>query len=271
MINIVTAFPGEARPLIACLGLTDKDTRGPCTLYRNENRRLVISGAGKTRAAAATAWLQETGPASGNAAWLNIGIAGHACRPVGEGALAHRITDRTTGQSWYPPQAHGLTLSTDNLVTVDLAETGYPEVALYDMEATGFYPMACRTSTAELVQCYKVVSDNRDNPVTGVSPRQGEALITDRLVDITKLVTALEALSDALDARAIPNERLGMFTDHWRFTVSQRHQLEKLLSRWDALLPDQPVWCSELQTHQQASKVLNWLEQRINAVPVRLG
>ena len=58
MINIVMAFPGEARPLIDCLGLTDRDAQGPYTQYRNENLRLVISGAGKIHSAAATAWLQ---------------------------------------------------------------------------------------------------------------------------------------------------------------------------------------------------------------------
>lgn len=271
MINIVTAFPGEARPLIDCLRLTDKDARGPYTLYRNENRRLVISGAGKIQAAAAIAWLQETGPDSHNVAWLNVGIAGHANRTIGEGALAHRITDHATGQRWYPPQVHGLQLSTDSLVTVEQPETGYPEAALYDMEAAGFYPAACRSSTAELVQCYKVVSDNRDNPVAGMMPKQGEALITGKLANITGLVAALETLSDALDARTMPDESLGMFRDRWRFTVSQQHQLRKLLARWNALLPDQPVWCDELQTRQQASHVLHWLEQRINAVPVRLG
>jgi len=271
MINIVTAFPGEARPLIDSLGLTDRDTRGPCTHYRNSKCRLVISGAGKTRVAAATAWLQETGPASRTTAWLNIGLAGHANRPVGEGVLAHRITDHGTGQRWYPPQVHGLRLSTDNLVTVDRPETGYPEAALYDMEAAGFYPVACRTTTAELVQCYKVVSDNRDNPVADVTPKQGEALIAGRLADITGLIAALEVLSEALNTRAIPDADLGMFRDRWHFTVSQQHQLGKLLARWGALLPGQPVWCDELQAQQQAGQVLNWLEQHINAVPVRLG
>lgn len=271
MINIVTAFPGEARPLIDCLVLTDRDSRGPGTLYRNGKCRLVISGAGKIQAAAATAWLQETGPVNGNAAWLNIGIAGHASRPVGDAALAHRITDHGTGQSWYPPQVHGLSLATDNLVTVDTPETGYPENVLYDMEAAGFYPVACRSTTAELVHCYKVVSDNRDNPVAGVTPAQGEALITDRLADITRLVTVLDELSDAVIDRRVPENSIAQFTNRWRFTVSQRHQLEKLLARWDALLPEQPPWCGELQTRQQASQVLQWLEQRINAVPVRLG
>lgn len=270
MINIVTAFPGEARPLIAHLGVSDRYEEGPYTLYRNENRRLLITGGGKAQATAATGWLRDTDPASANAAWLNIGIAGHACRSIGEGVLAHHITDRGTGQNWYPPQVHGLTEPSDRLITVDQPETAYPEVALYDMEAAAFYPVACRTSTAELVQCYKVVSDNRDTPIAAITPKLGEALITDRLADITRVVTTLEALSEALNARTIADERLGVFMDRWHFTVSQGHQLEKLLRRWDALLPDQPVWCKELRTRQEASKVLHWLEQRINAVPVRL-
>jgi hypothetical protein len=270
MINIVTAFPGEARPLIDHLGLTDRDRRGPVTVYRNTTHRLVISGAGKPRAAAATAWLQATDPVK-NAAWLNIGIAGHASRPVGAGVLAHRITDHGTGSSWYPPQVHGLTLETDNLITVDKPETGYPEPALYDMEAAGFYPVACRSASAELVQCYKVISDNRDNPVAGITPASGAALIADRLADITALVTALDELSATVIARQVPGDRLVQFTSHWHFTVSQQHQLEKLLARWAALLPKKPPWCDELRARKQASQVLHWLEQRLNTVPVRLG
>ncbi len=270
MINIVTAFPGEARPLIDHLGLTDRDSRGPVSLYRNATHRLVISGAGKTRAAAATAWLQAIDTVK-NAAWLNIGIAGHASRPVGAGVLAHRITDHGTGKSWYPPQVHGLTLATDNLITVDKPETAYPEHALYDMEAAGFYPVACRSTSAELVQCYKIVSDNRDSSVAGITPKSGAALIADRLADITTLVTALDELSDSVIARQVPGNTLAQFTGHWRFTVAQQHQLEKLLARWAALLPKQPPWCDELQARQQASQVLHWLEQHLNSVPVRLG
>lgn len=269
MINIVTAFPGEARPLIEPLGLTDRAARGGYTLYHNDHRRLLISGAGKVQAAAAVGWLRGADPAR-HQAWLNIGIAGHGNGHIGAGLLAHRITDMATGKNWYPPQVHGLSLPTDNLLSVDRPETGYPVNCLYDMEAAGFYPVACRTTTTELVQCYKVISDNRDNPVAGVTQEQGEALIADRLTDICRLVTALERLSDRVTSRQIAGNSLARFTNHWHFTVSQRHQLERLLVRWDARLPDQPVWCDELQTRQQASQVLHWLEHRLDTEPVRL-
>jgi len=272
MITIVTAFAGEARPLIAALGLSRRTTRETCTLYSGGRRRLLITGPGKARVAHAIAALQATEPAiRDGGAWLNIGIAGHPSLEIGTGALAHRITDRETGKSRFPPQVHGLALATENLVTVDRPEPDYPEPALYDMEASGFHAAACRGTTAELVQCYKVVSDNREHALAQVTPRHGETLIADRLDEIDALVTTLETLADRRRGRSIPEQQLGRFTRHWHFTVTQRHQLGRLLARWNALLPEQPVWCAELERLAGSRQVLGWIEQRLDDVPVRLG
>ena len=56
------------------------------------------------------------------------------------------------GQTWYPSQIIRGSLERSPLITVETVERVYAEDAAYDMEATGFYPIAWHASTAELVQ-----------------------------------------------------------------------------------------------------------------------
>jgi nucleoside phosphorylase len=196
MINIVVALPAEARPLLDHFRLLDKQHNTAFPIYRNPDMALIVSGPGKVAAAAATALLAGTGTSHTRAAWLNIGIAGHAHHAIGSGYLAHRITDRATGTNWYPPQIHDLPMPTENLCTVDRPEDDYPAVVLYEMEASGFFPVASRFSSSELVQCFKVISDNRTQATTAVTAKLCTQLITGRLADIEQLVNALSGMAD---------------------------------------------------------------------------
>ncbi len=83
MINLVVALPAEARPLIEFFRLKEKTTIGTFRMYRQEDMSLVISGPGKIAAAAATALLAGSNTTGKQAAWLNIGIAGHATYAIG--------------------------------------------------------------------------------------------------------------------------------------------------------------------------------------------
>jgi nucleoside phosphorylase len=195
MLNIVVALPAEARPLLEHFRLRDKQHNTAFPLYRNADMALIVSGPGKVAAAAATALLAETGTTRSTTAWLNIGIAGHAHHAIGSGFIAHRITDSATGKNWYPPQIHDLSMPTENLYTVDRPEDDYPTAALYEMEASGFFPVACRFSSSELVQCFKVVSDNRTQATTAVTAKVCAQLITEKLTDIEQLVNTLSGMA----------------------------------------------------------------------------
>ena len=68
MLNFVVALPCEARPIISHFGLQALDSPAGFRLYNRERMRLIVSGAGKIPAAAATAYAGATlGP--GPAAW----------------------------------------------------------------------------------------------------------------------------------------------------------------------------------------------------------
>jgi nucleoside phosphorylase len=270
MLYLIVALPAEARPLAGHYKLRDKSASGPFSVFRNDTMALAVSGIGKLAAAAATAYLHGRLHRDGPAAWLNIGIAGHASRTLGDGVIAHRITDHASGQNWYPPQVLGLGIVTDNLLTVDSPQLDYRDGLMYDMEASGFYQTACRCTTAELVQCFKVISDNRDQPATAVTANDCADLISSCLDRIDRVVDMLQSCAQQLAAAHAPSPELEQLTRHWHFTASQTHRLTELVRRWKTLAPDQPVWCSELKAQQRAGEVLLWMEQRLHTLPVKL-
>jgi adenosylhomocysteine nucleosidase len=191
MINLVVALKAEARPLIRHYELHDKHADTTFPVYLGTDMALVVSGPGKAAAAAATAWLQGLTQGNKGNVWLNIGIAGHATCAVGDGRIANRVTEHATSRSWYPPQVHDLDIETGRLLTVDSPENDYSVDTLYDMEAAGFYPAACRFSSSELVQCFKVVSDNRQHANTKITAKYCEQLVASQLKTINSLVETL--------------------------------------------------------------------------------
>lgn len=277
MLNLVVALKAEAAPLIEHYGLRARTPKGLFAIYENDNTALTISGVGKTAAAAAVAYLHAVTGERQHAAWLNIGIAGHRDHPLGTLLLAHKITDAYANRHWYPPQVLSsqimpAKLTSCELICVDAPEAGYTGTALYDMETAGFYAAACRCSTAELVQCLKIVSDNAQAPANTpgnpLKARDVEALVTAQLPAIAQYATALETLGQQLKEWQLPPDELTPYLQHWRFTVTQQHQLKTLLQRQRALQPQQPLWQEEYRQLPTGKQVLAAIQQHVDSLPV---
>ena len=93
-MRLVTALTPEAAPLIEHYRLEKVNSSSMFPLYRNDNIYLVVSGIGKTLAAAATAYLHAMSGELPNQLFLNIGIAGHRRAITGAPRVASRITDK---------------------------------------------------------------------------------------------------------------------------------------------------------------------------------
>jgi len=270
MINLVVALPAEGRPLIERYRLSEKTTLGTFRVYQHADMALIISGPGKIASAAATALLASRNTTGKQAAWLNIGIAGHATHGTGQSLLAHRITDHATGKSWYPPQLFDLPTTTSSLLTVDVPENSYRQDVAYDMEASGYISVASRFSSMELVQCFKVVSDNREQSTATITAASCAQLVTRQLDEIDQLVSALVSLAQEYNSWRAAHTGLEQLATQWHFTVSQQHQLAELARRWKVLIPDQPLWLSELGKKKNAAAVLQSLQQHLDALPPSL-
>jgi hypothetical protein len=134
------------------------------------------------------------------------------------------------------------------------------------MEASGYYAVAGRFSTAELVQCFKVVSDNREQSTATVTAERCAQLLTGKLHEIDQLLGALAALAQDGNSWHAAPAGLERLSDQWHFTVSQQHQLAELARRWKVLMPDQPLWLGELDSKKNAAGVLHCLQQHLDSL-----
>ena len=220
MIRLVVALPAEAKPLVSHFKLEPaRDSRG-FKIYQNDDMALIVSGVGKIAAAAATAYLQAWTGNRPNGAWINVGMAGHRDLRLGEGILAYRITDRASGETWYPPPVIESTSPRAPVLTVDKVEEDFAEDWVFEMEAAGFYASACRFATAELVQCYKIVSDNGSVPPRWLSMRQVNELIESRFPEIDAVIRRTAELAAELAVLSKDPTELRSILDRWHFTVT---------------------------------------------------
>jgi len=270
MIHLVTALQCEARPFIHYYHMKALANHGPFRIYESDEVRLIVCGIGKVAAAAATAYLHSAHVDEQNCAWLNIGIAGHAGKAVGEGSLAHKITDAGNGESWYPSLVLHAPCPTDALITVDRAEYDFSAPALYDMEASGFYATAIRFTPSEIIHCYKVISDNLLQPAKITSEHIVEQLIGNHINTVNEIITQSNRLSCQLQTIESTPEDLDRFTKLWRFTGYEKNRLRLLLKRLAVLLPDENLWNESLERSRTGKEVLTRLQQRIDNLPVRL-
>lgn len=198
MLCYVVALQAEARALVERFGL-EPAGEGPFRVYRGEDAWLIVSGPGKAAAAAATAYLHLYSGGEIGRAWLNVGLGGHSARLVGEGVIAHKISDGASGASWYPQLVVDSPRPTVPVLTVERVEEEYSPPWVYDTEAAGFFPTACRFSVAELVHCFKVVSDNPDATLSRrMSSTFLEHLIARNLGDLEVFARDLAALAKEL-------------------------------------------------------------------------
>lgn len=208
MIHIIVALQCEARPLISYYNLKSLPKDNDFRVYHGNDIILTVSGVGKIVVAAAVRYTHALSMSRFNrskllhrfdriqnirshAAWINVGIAGHAHWLLGQGVLASKITDASEARDWCPSLLFEPLCRTGHVITVENVENSYPNDAVYDMEASGFYRAASLFASAELVHCYKIISDNRSSPVERISGRTVAELIERNIAEIDSIVGKL--------------------------------------------------------------------------------
>jgi len=194
-ICLVTALPAEARPVNGHYGLTRDNSVNHPPLYKNGNMTLVVSGVGKEAAYDATSRLAEIlGPVQ--AIWVNLGIAGHPNRTVGEAVLVNEILDGDDNGTWRATIPFEPPCATDRLTTLSGPDTGYRRPTLSDMEAAGFYAAALQYAPPDRIFCLKVISDNQHQPATVINAEMVSRLIKNRLSLLDRLLVQLRGRND---------------------------------------------------------------------------
>ncbi len=266
----VVALPAEAKPLIQRYHLKRQQDISAFEAYRHDEVFLIICGVGKINAAAATAFLGSIIPSGKNHLWINYGIAGHETYPLGKLLIGEKITDASTQQSWYPPLINLKNITGSQITTFELPQNNYPKNSLIEMEASGFIQTARRFSSSELVHCIKVVSDNKQQSTTQINAEKVKKVCSESLDSLEIMIAHIRGLANQLDSLEIPQALLTPYQSRWHFSVTQTHQLEKLLQRWRALDDQSECWIGAFEEQKSSKALMQILRKHLNTLPVVL-
>lgn len=263
MLFIVCALISEAESIISYFKLKKNGGAKLFSIYSSDHTYLIISGIGKLNAAAAAAYLYHYVGEIEDQIWLNIGIAGHPYYQIGTGYLALKICDQQINKHYYPQWIFKTSFSKSTLTTVDIIETCYRNETLYDMEAFGFYSMACRFSTLEKIHCYKIVSDNKTMPAAQFSSQQVSLLVSQNISEISSICENLISI-----ANEVSPIDLEFFFNRWHFTETQKIQLKSLLRKCRVFQPIDLFPGNSLEVLKKTSDVIEYLKNKINQQPL---
>lgn len=266
-IFIYTALPCEARPLIAHFRLKKDLNSHPFEIYRHDGVCLTITGIGKCSMAAGVAFTQARAGDPDRPILLNVGIAGHPDHDLGRAFLAGKIIDADTRKNYYPPLAFPPPCDVETVRTGSRPNMEYTEPHLYDMEASAFYETAIRFSTGELIQCLKVVSDNRQTPAEHIQPKQAAEWVAAQVPALDALLTELCRLQGSISSA--DSQQLKPLLDHFHFTVNERQQLKQQLLRWDCLTEGKLLEFNK-SGFRNGKEVLRWLAEQIGSLDYSL-
>jgi hypothetical protein len=267
-VNIIVAHGLEAKALVRMLELERHHVSSEFVEYSNSNKlHLLVSGIGKEAITAAVTYLgeQQASDSGEIRAWLNIGIAGHRDASLGNAWLGNKITDQSSGASAYPPQLiEGIEVG--SVVTVDEPENSYPLDAAYEMEASAFYAEATKYSTAELVQVFKVISDNLVNPISEIDIRSVPGLIAAQAPQLQILIEGMSAIATQHNSSQRLPSYFSEVCSKIHLTVNQKLQLRRLCQRYKALGMDEELSSAADLRVGDARTLIQQLAERIDRI-----
>lgn len=228
MLVWVVALHCEAKPIIDHYGLKKSTSHHAFDVYLKENMHCIISGIGKTAAAAATAWIAGLNRHQGSIAWINLGTAGSSAHNLGAALSINKISDDVSDRNYYPVPVIDSGLEPAHCHTLGQPSTDYHPHQIFDMEASAFFDVATRFSSAELVQCLKIISDTPSQQ-TGYDKARTSELIHQHIVVLADFAQSLEDLSNQVGGLEIGESDWEKILSCAHFTQTQQSRLGKSL------------------------------------------
>ncbi len=265
-VLIFCALPCEAKPLIKAWRLPGWPSADhPFAIYAGDGRAVVVTGPGKVNMAGAIGYALASFNKPQAPILINLGIAGHPSETIGTLCLGHKIIDQESGRCFYPQMPFGVNHSTYEVITHSQPHMDYQGYRLYDMEAAGFYELAVKFSSSELVQVVKIVSDNMQSSVANITESLVEEWMQRQVSAVEELVSRLIDLWSMGMGRGKACEPYHQITSRFHFTVSHALKLKDLLRRWHALKGNETIMWPEAGV-KNAKELLIWIEQQLDCV-----
>ncbi len=258
---IYVALPAEAKPLIAHFKLKKNLAIKAFSVYASQELVLTVTGVGKMAMAAGVGCIQAVYRGISFPVLINIGVAGHRYFDIGKVLLIDKITDNDTGKNFFPPLIASNLQPSAAVTTFSTAQEGYSDDSLHDMEASGFYSIALKFTTAELAQSLKIVSDNRVSSIQNINAASVNKWIEKATPELEIMMSKLTGLAVLVNKNSSA-EILAVMQERWHFTNQQSLQFEKLVERWYSLTGSQLNDMS-YSKFQNAVDVITWLDKQI--------
>jgi len=265
MLTIMVALNCEAKPWVDLYRLKKVCDR-PFLMYSKEglNVEIVITGIGALAMSTAVGWAAgRRSSGETDRVWLNLGIAGHMDRPLGEAVRVHCFIDASDLRRHYSPLTASWGGDSDALISVNAPGDSYPDDAMVDMEGLAFYQATSMFTPSELIASIKVISDNSENNVEDLNASKITQLMRAHLESVNRLGDSLMVLSEERN-RLIDVRPIELALPRMRITHSQQQQLDRLLEQASVLELHDAVSEVEFSRMSRVDQVLSALESLLS-------
>jgi nucleoside phosphorylase len=258
LLTIMVALNCEAKPWVDFYRLK-KSVDRPFGVYTKPGLdiEIVITGIGASAMSTAVGWIAGRA-GSRKRVWLNLGIAGHLDRSIGESVRVHSYIDAADLRHNFSPLVAKWSGDSDALMSVNAPTDSYPDAAMVDMEGLAYYRSASMFSSPELVESIKVISDNQEHTVENLNAAKITQLMQTHVSMINSFTDSLRVLVKPSNIAVIELPLEGV-----RRTHSQQLQLDRLLEKAAALRLNQVVSDLVLLETSEFVDVLNKLTKLI--------
>ena len=233
-------------------------------IYKNEEEThwLIISGIGRSNAAASTAYLYSYSKASKYTSWINIGIAGSDKGNYGDLYLVDKISTYQRKKSTYPSTMPKTTLPKMHLFTSDIPISDYSTYELIDMEGSAFFDIASKLTSKEFICLMKVISDGPENDIKEITKSKISNLIKENLLKIIDVISYYERLSEEEFQIIEKPELFYEIKSKWHFSATQSYKLETLLRRIEIFCNKKDIE-EKIKNCETSNSVINVLNSKI--------
>ena len=274
ILTFMVALNCEAKPWVDFYKLK-KTINRPFELYQRGglNIEVVVTGIGAISMSTAVGWVAGLNNKA-ERLWLNLGIAGHAERAIGELVRVHSFIDANDLKYYYPPLTAASKFDSDALLSVNAPTSSYPENAMVDMEGLAFYRAASMFSNNELIASLKVISDNQEHSVEELNASKITRLMFEQLEPVNKLGERLISLAKARDASVNGQSEAGSITlelANIRRSHSQQQQLNRLLAKATVLKLHDAISEDKFNHCKHIKDVIEQIETLLNQTAPVIG
>ena len=263
-IRWVVALKEEAQIILAHFKLKAVNEKTIYPIYKNEEEThwLIISGIGRSNAAASTAYLYLYSKASTYTSWINLGIAGSDKGNYGDLYLVDKISTYQGKKSTYPSVMPKITLPKMHLFTSDTPTLDYSNHELIDMEGSAFFDIASKFTSKEFICLMKVISDGPKNDIKEITKSKISNLIKENLLKIIDVISYYERLSEE-EFQIIKKPKLfNEIKSKWHFSATQSYRLETLLRRIEIFCNKKDIE-KTIKNCETSNSVINVLNLKI--------